>query len=70
MQATIDFLRDNNIRVAQVNLLPYHDTGSGKYRRIGKEYEGKELHAPSQEEMEHFRQMFIDAGYTNTKIGG
>lgn len=70
MQATIDFLKENNIRVAQVNLLPYHDTGSGKYRRIGQEYEGKELHAPDKEEMEHFRQMFIDAGYTNTKIGG
>lgn len=70
MQATIDFLKENNIRVAQVNLLPYHDTGSGKYRRIGQEYEGKELHAPDKKEMEHFRQMFIDAGYTNTKIGG
>lgn len=70
MQATIDFLKNNEIRVAQVNLLPYHDTGSGKYRRIGQEYEGKELHAPSKEEMEHFKQMFINAGYTNTKIGG
>ena len=70
MQATIDFLKDNDIRVAQVNLLPYHDTGSGKYRRIGQEYEGTELHAPDKDEMEHFRKMFIDAGYTNTKIGG
>ena len=62
MQATIDFLKDNDIRVAQVNLLPYHDTGSGKYRRIGQEYEGTELHAPNKDEMEHFRKMFIDAG--------
>lgn len=70
MQATIDFLRDNDIRVAQVNLLPYHDTGSGKYRRLGQGYGGTELHAPDKEEMEHFRQMFINAGYINTKIGG
>ena len=70
MQATIDFLKKNDIHVAQVNLLPYHNTGSGKYSKIGKTYEGTELHAPSQEEMEHFAQMFKDAGFTNTKIGG
>ena len=70
MQATIDFLKKNDIRVAQVNLLPYHDTGSGKYSRIGKEYEGTELQAPTKEEMEHYAQLFKDAGYTNTKIGG
>ena len=70
MQATIDFLRKNNIQVAQVNLLPYHNTGSSKYSKIGKEYEGEELHAPEKEEMEHFVQLFKDAGYNNTKIGG
>lgn len=70
MRATIDFLKDNNIRVAQVNLLPYHNTGSSKYSRIGKEYEGTELQAPTNEEMEHYAQLFKEAGYLNTKIGG
>lgn len=69
MQATIDFLKDNNIRVANVNLLPYHDTGKGKYSKIGMDYEGEKLSAPGKDEMDHFKQMFEDAGY-KTKIGG
>lgn len=69
MQATIDFLKDNDIRVAQVNLLPYHDTGKGKYSKIGRMYEGEELSAPSKDEMDRFVQMFEAAGY-KTKIGG
>jgi pyruvate formate lyase activating enzyme len=70
IQATIDFLREKQIRVAQVNLLPYHDTGSSKYKRVGMTYEGTELSAPSKEEMQEFQNMFINAGYANTKIGG
>ena len=70
MQATIDFLKQNNIQVAQVNLLPYHNTGSSKYSKIGKTYEGEDLHAPDKEEMEHFVQLFKNAGFNNTKIGG
>jgi pyruvate formate lyase activating enzyme len=70
MKATIDFLKEKGIRVAQVNLLPYHDTGSSKYPRVGMTYEGSNLHAPDKEEMQNFQTMFVQAGYTNTKIGG
>ena len=70
MQQIIDFLLDKKIRVAQVNLLPYHNNGSSKYARLGEEYEGKELSAPSKEEMEHFVGLFQKAGFHNTKIGG
>lgn len=70
MQAVIDFLLEKKIRTPQVNLLPYHNTGSSKYERLGTVYEGKDLSAPSQEEMEHFVKMFQEAGFQNTKIGG
>ena len=70
MQAVIDFLKANEIRVAQVNLLPYHDTGSGKYPRLGLEYGGADLHAPDREEMQGFVELFKSQGFTNTKIGG
>ncbi|MGO5051545.1 trans-4-hydroxy-L-proline dehydratase activase [Lachnospiraceae bacterium LCP25S3_G4] len=70
MKATIAYLLDHRINVAQVNLLPYHNTGAGKYDKMGKKYEGTTLHAPSKEEMEHFVQMFQEAGFYNTKIGG
>ena len=67
MKDIIDYLHDKNIHVAQVNLLPYHNTGSSKYEKIGKVYEGVDLHAPSKEEMEHFTGLFKEAGFHNVK---
>lgn len=70
MHAIIDWLLTHKINVAQVNLLPYHNTGSSKYARLEGKYEGGELQTPTQEEMEHFMAMFHDAGFHHTKIGG
>ena len=70
MQETIRFLKEHDIQPAQVNLLPYHDTGSGKYPKLDMEYKGTELQAPDKEEMEALADLFRDAGFTNTKIGG
>ena len=70
MQDTIKFLQDNGIHPAKINLLPYHDAGVPKYSKIGMVYEGHELHAPFKEEMEKFAELFIKAGFINTKIGG
>ena len=70
MQAVIDWLKTHNINVAQVNLLPYHNTGSSKYGRLETEYEGQFLSTPDKEEMQHFMEMFQKAGFNNTKIGG
>ena len=69
MTETIRFLKEHDIHPAQVNLLPYHDTGSGKYAKLDMEYKGTDLHTPSKEEMESFVQLFKDAGFQNTKIG-
>ena len=46
MKETIAFLQEHDIHPAQINLLPYHDTGSGKYRKLDMEYKGTDLHAP------------------------
>lgn len=70
MKETIAFLKEHDIHPAQVNLLPYHDTGSGKYRKLDMEYKGKDLHAPDQKEMEELAALFVNAGFLNTKIGG
>ena len=70
MTDTINFLKEHNIQPAQVNLLPYHNTGSSKYPKLDMEYKGNDLHAPSKEEMEGFVKLFKDAGFLNTKIGG
>lgn len=70
MKETIAFLKEHDIHPAGVNLLPYHDTGSGKYAKLDMEYKGTDLHAPDKEEMEAFAALFVNAGFTNTKIGG
>lgn len=70
MKEIISYLQEKNICVANVNLLPYHNTGSGKYERLGKKYEGTDLHAPDKEEMNHFVEMFKEAGFHKVKIGG
>lgn len=70
MKAIIAYLQEKNIHAAQVNLLPYHNTGSGKYPKVGMCYEGTDLHAPDKEEMNHFVELFQEAGFHNVKIGG
>ena len=70
MKETIAFLKEHDIQPPQINLLPYHDTGSGKYPKLDMEYKGTDLHAPEREEMEGFVRLFVDAGFANTKIGG
>ena len=70
MKETIAFLKEHDIHPPQINLLPYHDTGSGKYPKLDMEYKGTDLHAPEREEMEGFVRLFVDAGFANTKIGG
>lgn len=70
MKDIISYLTERNIRAACVNLLPYHNTGSGKYTRLGAVYEGEDFHAPEKEEMEHFVELFKEAGFHNVKIGG
>ena len=70
MQEIIDFLKENNIRPPQVNLLPYHSTGSHKYGKLGRDYLAKELTVPTDEEMESFVRQWNEAGFANVKIGG
>ena len=70
MQAIIDFLKENNIRPPQINLLPYHSTGSHKYGKLGREYQAADLTTPTDEEMQEFVKQWNEAGFTNVKIGG
>ena len=70
MASIMDFLKANDIRPAQVNLLPYHSTGSHKYGKLGKEYPGKALTAPMDDEMQGFVKQWNEAGFSNVKIGG
>lgn len=65
----INFLK-NNIKVLKINLLPYHNTGSGKYEKLQKEYLGKDFKAPSKERIDEIAEIFKNNGFINIKIGG
>lgn len=70
MQQVIAFLKENNIHPAQVNLLPYHNYGRNKYVSLAKEYDDASMQVPTNEQMEQFKELFINNGFAKTNIGG
>lgn len=70
IQAVISFLKGENIRVHRVNLLKYHDTGRGKYAKLGRTYDGDSMAPPEDAWLEAARETFLQSGFTNTEIGG
>lgn len=65
----ISYLKER-IGIVKVNLLPYHNTGSSKYEKLGREYPAKDLRIPSKDHMEHLKSIFEAQGFQNIKIGG
>jgi len=55
--------------VVEVNLLPYHRTGEGKYAKYGKDNKMNETKSPDTEQLEHIRQLFSKLN-CKVKIGG
>lgn len=64
------FLKENNINPRQINLLPYHDIGKGKYAGLDRPYDEESMAVPPKDEMERLKTMFEDHGFHNIKIGG
>lgn len=70
INATVDFLKKNDIQIKQINLLPYHNIGKGKYKNLDRFYEEEQMKVPSSDKMEGFQHILISHGFNNTKIGG
>lgn len=70
INSVIRFLEDNHVKVHQVNLLPYHDIGKGKYASLDRPYDEASMVKPDKELMEHFKAMFEEHGFTKVLIGG
>jgi len=66
----INFLKENNIKARQINLLPYHDIGKGKYAGLDRPYEDTKMLIPDKGEMEQFKTMFEEHGFSKVYIGG
>lgn len=64
------FLRDCQIHMSQVNLLPYHDTGSSKYQRLSIQYGGGDFYTPSDERMQELKMLMETYVNVPVLIGG
>lgn len=53
----------------QIELLPYHRLGETKYKMLDRSYELGELRAPSDGEVEHYRNILEEMGY-RVQVGG
>jgi pyruvate formate lyase activating enzyme len=69
MKDVISYLKEK-VGIVKVNLLPYHNTGSSKYAKMELVYPSEEFRVPSEEQMESFKQLFMDNGFSQVKIGG
>lgn len=69
MEQIIKYLKER-IGIVRVNLLPYHNTGSHKYAKLGLEYPVNELRTPSQKHMELCKALFHKHAFQDVKIGG
>lgn len=57
---TARFLKD--IGLKEVNLLPYHKLGIGKYKTVGKRYLLKKAEVPSDEHLDHLKRLIETHG--------
>lgn len=58
-----------NISVDQINLLPYHSIGEGKYERLNLAYDKAAFGPPSDEQLNQFKSIFTSKKF-NVVIGG
>lgn len=70
MEEIAEFLKKEKILVKQINLLPYHNTGSGKYKRLNYQYMDDDFTTPIEDELNQYVTMFQNYGFNQTIIGG
>ena len=69
IESVIHFLKENNIHARQVNLLPYHDIGKGKYQpRRGSTMTNERTGIRSL--AERFSPCSKERGFNKVNIGG
>ncbi len=58
-----------NLNILKINLLPYHDIGKDKYKRLNRHYKGNGMRKPSDEKIKEIKEMFEKYNF-KIKIGG
>lgn len=70
IRAVAVLLKEAKITPKQINLLPYHNTGSNKYLRLNRPYQGDEFKTPSQKTLDELVSILHTYGFLQVKIGG
>lgn len=65
-----EFLSEEGIHPEQVNLIPYHNTGTGKYSGLSRKYKGGNFYVPSGERLRELARMLGKKLTTPVLIGG
>ena len=68
LQRTLAWIDENQIRVEEVSLLPYHDFGRDKYRKLNRECT-QNFEVPEEERLNRIKQAWEQRGVL-VKIGG
>lgn len=68
IQKVINWLVDNNIKVEEINLLPYHDFGRNKYKQLERSCT-QNFMVPDKQEVETIKNYIISKGF-KVQIGG
>ncbi len=62
---TISWLQKEQIKITGITLLPYHDFGRDKYRKLNRECT-QNFEKPSEEELNHIKKLLENSGYKVT----
>lgn len=68
IQGIVNLLQ-SGIHIRRIHLLPYHNTGKGKYTRLNRSYQGESFMAPSSEHLEELASILRQTGVP-VVIGG
>ena len=69
IKQTLSFLQTMNGKIKEINLLPFHNTANGKYKRLGIENPFSSIKTCKKEEIKDIEKQFISAGF-KVKTGG
>lgn len=69
LRAMAAFLADLPGGKVDVNILPYHNIMTGKYHKLGLEYDSLEMEEPTEEVIQRAIEIFSEAGITATEGG-
>ncbi|AKL96014.1 pyruvate formate lyase activating enzyme [Clostridium aceticum] len=67
INAIVKFIK--NLNIVHINLLPYHEIGSDKYKRLNMKYEYALMKKPSDERLQEIKTLFEKNNF-KVKIGG